>query len=253
MKVLIDTRSLQGAYHFGRLPDLPDEEKYVEAKKSIGNRLKTFLRILEKETSNKPAPSEGKLGELQSSLLKEFDTLVILTRMFFLAPEELDYIQEFVKNGGNLLMMSNHPPFNEFDNPLAEIFGFSFQSPTYPWHRGGYGLTNVISSNLLNHEITRDLNSGLIFNNSCRIELEKKGGNSILAKLPDEPAPLNNFAIAMDKPYGKESGKIVAVADSGFIGEDDTKNPGPGQIGKADNKKFITNIFMWLNHQTPIT
>ena len=249
MKVLIDTRSLQGAFHYGRLPELPDEEKYKEAKKSIGLRLETFLSIVEKETGIKPVPSEGKVGELQTSILREFDTLVILTRMFFLSPEELEDIKDFVKDGGNLLLMSNHPPFSEFDNPLSEVFGFSFQSPTYPWHRGFYGLTNIISPSKNTHEIMRGLQSGVFINNSCRIELESKSGIDILATFPDEPEPSNIFAIAIDKPYGVESGRIVAVADSGFIGEDSTKNPGPGQMGKGNNKKFISNIFSWLNHQ----
>ncbi|MBU1626966.1 hypothetical protein KKB18_06310, partial [bacterium] len=163
--------------------------------------------------------------------------------------KELKDIKEFVTNGGNLLVMSNHPPFNEYDNPLARSFGFSFKSPTYPWHRGGYGLTNIKGQNLSSLEITQNLKQGLIFNNSCRIKLDKDSEIDILATLPEESDPLNIFAIAIDNTFGESSGRVVGVADSGFCGNDGTKSPGPGLIGKGDNIKFISNIFKWFKNK----
>jgi len=246
LKVLIDTRSLQGAYHFGRLGKLADDDKYKEAKYSEGKRLKTFISIIQKETGFSPTPTKGDAKELQLPLLKEYNTLLILTRLFFLSLSELTDIKEFVRGGGNLLLMSNHPPFNEFDNPLAETFGFTFESPTYPWHRGGYGLTCIMGDNLNAHEITRNLEHGIIFNNSCRIRILKDHGYKVLATLPEEPGPNNIFALELDMKFGENSGRVIGVADSGFAGNDETKSPGPGQIGKGDNQKFIRNIFSWL-------
>ena len=69
MKVLIDTRSLQGAYHFARL-----SKKEIDAddNKSIGRRLETFLGIIE-DTGCIPVPGEGINGELRMKLLKDYD------------------------------------------------------------------------------------------------------------------------------------------------------------------------------------
>jgi hypothetical protein len=246
VKVLIDTRSLQGAYHFGKLGNLPKDDKYDETKKSIGKRLEKFLSIVEKETGNTPTASKGKVDELRISLLKEFDVLAILTRIYLLSQKEISDIKEFVKKGGNLLLMSNHPPFCEFDNPLAESFGFTFLSLTYPWHRGGYGLTTIKDENLRSHEITRNMKKGIIFNNSCRIKINEDSNMKILATLPEEPEPNNIFAVVINKPFGKQSGNVVGIADSGFTGNDGTKSPGPGLIGKGDNIKFLSNIFRWI-------
>ena len=59
MKVLIDTRSLQGAYHFGRLPE---GEKDNEDKESIGKRLETFF--------------VPEASHLQNTILKKTRTLL---------------------------------------------------------------------------------------------------------------------------------------------------------------------------------
>jgi len=246
MKVLFDTRSLQPAYHFGKLHVSEEKKISKDVENSISRRLLSFLEIIESIKSFEIMMSPGILGELQFNCLKDVGILVIMTRLFFLSQEELQDIELFVKKGGNILLMSNHPPFNEFDNPLAEKFGFTFESPTYPWHRGMHSLTTINANNLSKHPITKNLNKGIVFNNSCRIRLLEDKGINIIAKLPEENNVNNIFAIAIDKPFGCDSGRVVGLADSGFIGNDDTNVPGPGQIGKGDNKKFIYNIFNWF-------
>ncbi|MEJ2181509.1 MAG: hypothetical protein P8Y28_14010, partial [Gammaproteobacteria bacterium] len=162
---------------------------------------------------------------------------------------ELEDIQKFVERGSSLLVMSNHPPFDERDDRLARTFGFSFRSPTYPWHGGHYGVTTIRENSLGDHPITESLSDGIVFNNSCRITLEGAENTVILASLPDESAPENIFALAIDGLSEPGSGRIVAIADSGFIGGVDTDVPGPGQFEKGDNQVFLRSIISWLCHK----
>ena len=57
------------------------------------------------------------------------------------------------------------------------------------------------------------------------------------------------FAAAAEGSLGSGSGRVVVVADSGFVGEDDTGQPGPGLIGRDDNRTFLSNIIEWLLNQ----
>ncbi len=121
MKFLIDTRSLQAATHF----------------RNGGERLSSFLTMVEEISGTPPEPSPGEPNELRSSLLKTCDCLVLTTRPFLwpLSPEEIEDIGNFVEGGSSLLVMSNHPSLtgtsdNDFvtnDNELARAFEFSFQ------------------------------------------------------------------------------------------------------------------------------
>ena len=56
------------------------------------------------------------------------------------------------------------------------------------------------------------------------------------------------FAHALDAGLvGK--GRLVTMADSGFIGNEDTVVPGPGLIGHGDNARFIKNVVRWLGRE----
>ncbi len=54
-----------------------------------------------------------------------------------------------------------------------------------------------------------------------------------------------NFAVARE--FGK--GRVVILADSGFIGGEGTSFPGPGLLAEGDNRIFIGNIISWLGHR----
>ncbi len=60
------------------------------------------------------------------------------------------------------------------------------------------------------------------------------------------------FAHALDpETAGSLSieGRVVTVADSGFIGDEGTNLPGPGLIGHGDNARFIKNAVRWLGRE----
>lgn len=274
MSVLIDTRSLQGAVHFDKYAPTPsDPRKARDLANSVGKRLEVFLRIVE-DCGAQPVPSDGTEGELQFSLLSEHRVLAILTRRPICAfgDDELAKIEKYVSKGGNLLLMSNHPPLDhrgrdlcEQDNRLAQrpSFGISLEHPVYPprsehipdetydWFcvQGQirrFRLINTDGDNLpKNHAITEDLNGGLVFRNSCRIRCDNTTAK-VLAKLPNVTDGADAFAVALDKPAGASSGRVVIVADSGIIGNDDTKFPGPGLIKRGANQQFIGNVIDWL-------
>ena len=44
-------------------------------------------------------------------------------------------------------------------------------------------------------------------------------------------------------------GRVVTVADSGFIGDEGTNVPGPGLINHGDNARFIKNVVRWLGRE----
>ena len=71
-------------------------------------------------------------------------------------------------------------------------------------------------------------------------------GYNLLALLPEESPPENIFAIAGDRLFGEKSGRVVAIADSGFVAVSNTLFPGPGQWEMGSNAKFIAQIFQWL-------
>jgi len=249
MKFLIDTRSVQAAIHYGLFGESPTANVGENDKKSCELRLSQFLKLIEEVSGNLAERSRGQENELQLAYLRKYDCLVLSTRIYLFSQTELEAIRKFVEGGSSLLIMSNHPPYDERDDKLARILGFSFRSPIYPWHGGHYGVTTIRENNLGDHPIVESVAKGITFNNSCRIALKGAENAIILASLPEESTPENIFALAIDRPYGSKSGRIVAIADSGFIGGVDTKVPGPGQFEKADNPAFLRNIISWLCHK----
>jgi hypothetical protein len=60
------------------------------------------------------------------------------------------------------------------------------------------------------------------------------------------------FAGALEAGKGLAAdcrGRVVAVADSGFIGSDGTAYPGVGLVGRGDNMRFVLNALAWLAGQ----
>jgi hypothetical protein len=159
---------------------------------------------------------------------------------------ELEEIQRFVHRGGSLLVMSNHPWPNK-QNPIpdlhtASLFDVTLNGPVYA-EQGE--LTKIRGNDLRMHPITDGLNGPIVFNNGCRISTN---AGDILAALPGEKSTANVFAVAIDAPQ-KGKGRVVVTADSGFIGDDDTDFPGPGLIGRGNNRLFVRQMFEWLLNQ----
>ena len=87
-----------------------------------------------------------------------------------------------------------------------------------------------------------------IVTNNCT-SIFASGRGHVLVALPPEMRDLRNGSI----PTGRLSahaldgdltggGRLVTVADSGFIGNEETDRPGPGLIWHGDNALFIKNV-----------
>jgi hypothetical protein len=82
-------------------------------------------------------------------------------------------------------------------------------------------------------------------------------GGDPLARLPESMRDQldgstpdgRHFAAALQAARGLAAdcrGRVVAVADSGFIGSDGTAYPGVGLVGRGDNMRFVLNALAWL-------
>jgi len=253
MRVLIDRKSLQAHAH-----------------KTRGkNRLGAFLKVVGAASGVKPEFSDGAEGELQPRRLSAYKLLVVLTRRPILPfdIDELLAIEDFVRKGGSLLLMSNHAPlkhndpdFIKHDKELARIYGVILDGPAYKGKFAESGLhvevggkwwpcAHIEGRNLVTHSITEGLDEGVLFDDSCRMRLARGSRAEVLATLPGVTEDAGIFAVALDNPCGNSSGRVVITANSGFIGNAGTIRPGPGLIGQKDNSKFIQQIVEWLCHK----
>ena len=66
----------------------------------------------------------------------------------------------------------------------------------------------------------------------------------------NEPEMKNKiFGLVVDGKKGQYElikGKVIVLADSGFIGDKDSTFPGFGVIDKGDNEMFVRRIFEYL-------
>ena len=247
-KILFDSQTVHMYAHLGREfdNDSGGTKIYPEEKDF---RLKTFFAIVEEYgeiliSNNKIDPN----------LLSNVDLFVILTRMSKYYSSELDSIFSFVKNGGSLLLMSNHDPVCQWDAEVAEKFGVVLEGGYWSGIRGKS--TEISKENFTDHPILAQTNppiGSIVTNTTCRIVSEK--GN-IIVYLPDTMVegidknpiePKNIFGLELNSNYSNQiGGKIVILADSGFLGEQGSRFPGLGLIEEGDNLAFIKNILEYL-------
>lgn len=251
MKVLIDGNGLQARTHA-----------------QDGKRLQTFLERLEDTLSCVVCLSPE--GALNSKILAGCEVLVITTRKGDINPysaEELTLIPDFVRQGGGLLLMSNHGDvpgrypidLTKQDSILASRLGVGIETAFFA-NREPNELSELSGSALLaTHPIMRGAAGASpirsIFTiNCCSIV---SSGSAPLVTLSNQMIDHRNgyapdgrcFAVALDadgRGTPEFKGRVVVAADSGFIGTEGTTYPGPGLIEHGDNLRFVQNIIRWL-------
>jgi hypothetical protein len=225
------------------------------------------------------------------------DVLAILTRIHVNFTEAtdpnpsppLDYtseaptIQAFVKNGGGLLLISNHGPDNldnnghigdpkgdlgdtTHDTYLANAFGVVIRPAHFTVPKVAAepnGLQNTLMS-ITGDSLNSDLSDGVLFqvkeiavHNACGIQGEKGVTWTSIAKIPKEAVDHSGYGIlandsatneqqhyAITLNYG--SGKVIVGANSGLAGDDGCTIPAPGTILYANNLLFLLNCFKYL-------
>lgn len=230
MKVLIDEKGLQARNHLRRNK----------------HRLSIFIAEL------MSISCQVFFSSITQNNLRNCDVLIITTRLSPFSNDEKDYIHNFILDGGGLLLMSNHGNLSQYDAKLAdEKFGVEIQ-PTFFRHKFERVHTTLSESNLnSNHPIisgSPTVNS-IVTNTCCSIHSDS--GDCIVSLSNEMEDRLNSnirptseqyFAHALEEAQGR----IVTIADSGFIGSDCTTSPGPGLILHGDNLRFIKNVIRWL-------
>ena len=191
---------------------------------------------------------------ISSDDLDGSDLLIITTRsrLFPYHDSELTAIERFVHDGGALLLMANHSSvpgmmaadFTTQDSRLAELFGVGLV-------RACFHCPDELSKIEIRNE--QFSIGSILVNNCCAISKQSKGmpiavlnhamkdmGSEGL--IPDDKL----FAVAIDN---ESDGRVVVVADSGFICEPNVAAIGPGLYDRADNSTFAKSVVLWLLRQ----
>jgi hypothetical protein len=248
MRILIDSLGLQARIHA-----------------RDGKRLETLLRKLgsRPEWATRFSPA----APLCSEALNACDVLAITTRK----KQDADYtaaellaIQDFVRRGGGLLLLSNHgdipgkpyPDLTASDAVLARSFGIEiensfFASPTWKQPVEIRATHLCTDHPVIRGQVAADSVRAIVTINCCSI---KPGASTPLVFLPETMMDYRDgrkpqsrcFAVALEPGGPGAPGRVVITADSGFIGSDGTTYPGTGLIDRGDNGRFVANALRWL-------
>lgn len=178
--------------------------------------------------------------------------LVVPTLLEAPTAGEIDDAAAFVEAGGGLWLLSNHDPFHEHDDALARRFGLRFEKTFF--HTPG-APTRLEGARLSSHPLLDDPAGGppvrtIVTNTTCSLPAgTRRPVASLRASMRDRTADLpaagRLFAAAIDPGPGA-GGRVLATADSGFLGDPDSVVPGPGLIGEGDNRLFVSRALRWL-------
>lgn len=144
---------------------------------------------------------------------------------------EIDAISAFVEMGGGLLLMANHRGLVRPQQQLTEALKL-------PIMFNDISVVDGPRIGIVLHELTVGVEA-IAVRNCCSLTVST--GAEPLA-LFNEPGHV--FAAAMS--VGR--GRVVAVADSGFIASRD--DAGRDMFGSASNARFIGSILGWLAGRT---
>ncbi len=238
MHVFLEKKTLQGRTH-------------LEDAKPAGARLASFLEILHglDGGSRTVWTDVRSAGDLEGA-----DVYVVPTLIEPLPPEAVEAVDGFVARGGGLFLLSNHDPYHQHDGALARRFGVTLEKTFF---RTPGGTTPLRDGDLHAHPLLaggRDPVSVLVTNTTCSI-LSRIGRP--LADLPrtmedksEGRSPEGRlFGLAVDgqqEAWKGRRGRMVAVADSGFLGDRESRKPGPGLIEEGDNRAFLRRAVRWL-------
>lgn len=185
---------------------------------------------------------------------------------------EINKINNWVKNGGNLLLVADHMPFPGASKKLAEEFGIEwingFVIDSLRWD-----LSEFIKDDntLLEHAITQGrfndesidavfsyYGSGFKINNPNITGLFKFINKDIVSYQTEEAwkmfphtplLPTSNLYQAAALEHGK--GRVVIVAESSLFSAQlvgkNRKPIGINYIEKGQNLQFVLNLFHWLS------
>lgn len=254
--ILVDNKTMQIFAHLEKFFFTPFGQQVVP-NPAFKKRLNKFFEIL--EDINSDGKNKIIIDEITEENLKKSDCVIILTRSEVFTENQINLILDFInRKGKSLLLMSNHNPFELFDNDLTRKLGVTLI--------GGYltpgKFTKIKEDCISNNLIIRGKGeekriSRIVTNTTCRI-ISDIGKPFIF--LPDtmkgawsseKEELLKNkvFGLVIDGEFEKNEfikGRVVILADSGYIGDKDSKFPGFGLIEKGDNTLLLQRILQYL-------
>ncbi|MGD2207119.1 MAG: hypothetical protein PVH17_10095 [Anaerolineae bacterium] len=227
---------------------LPREFLQVALHQRGGNpaRLDELFRLLE-QLAFKPVVG------IDLQKISKRGLLLLPTRQcrFPFEQGELDFIVSFLSQGNPLFHLSNHPPLTKQDTSLGQLLGYRFHSvvngtdphcdfEVYPTPHSVSVFESV------------DANLHFSIRNSCIVTYDNDSF-SVIADFSrsnlSNGDPNAAFGIARPRNLGTGAGAIVALGDSGLLGEPMSGNPGPG-LHAGDNLELVKRILRWLQNQT---
>ena len=199
---------------------------------------------------------------------------------FAYSDAELTALENFVNQGGGLLLMSDHgklsdkvPNWTENDAALASLFGVTLENyfVTYvpPGERGYMVMdTNPILnlpndlSYLANQVATISAHDSCIINpppgalgvSYTPLAMFPDGATAFdyatgtTINFPDFPSHGLSQYFSIFVPYG--AGKVIVVGNSGMVGDYGSPNPAPGIINLQNNLGFFLNCVSYLGGLT---
>ena len=216
------------------------------------------LAGLQTEISKSFGCSAAILDSFTTESLDDTSVVLIPTRIAPMTPSECDVLREFVERGGGLLLLTNHADwpghnphdFTEHDRSIAGLFGLSIERA---WFRTRQGTTLMSGDNLnRTHPILSAKGDdgtpidGIVVNNSTAIT--SYIGERIVSlphSMVDERAGISPAGRAFAAAIPVQKGRVVVLADSGFIGSAGTMAPGPGLLDQGSNSIFLINAIRW--------
>jgi hypothetical protein len=231
----------------------------VQQQTQTGTRLNTLLGAI--RSAGTALNDPWKVSYTTKARIKRDDltgigVLVVLTRDpnpgHGYNPPELDAIADYVHHGGNLLLMTSHPPHFTNDAPLAARFGVTLQ-PVFVSNLEVEGLAvdaMVMSGGCLNQSLADDLLDqvdALISHDSCGISAP--AGAVSIATFPSSavvstggPPAYKDFAVRLD--HG--SGRVIVVGNSGMVCDYGNPTPSCGLAPLGNNLLFFLNCIRFL-------
>jgi hypothetical protein len=188
---------------------------------------------------------------------------------------EVDVIEQWVKEGGSLLLITEHFPIGLAMTPVLSKFGLQVHNGytedtllnnkevrdalLFTKSKGNLNTTHPIMENVekLNTFTGSSIKGDstwtqlLIFtsnaqNYNVKVDVIKDGGDIKTSVEYADFYPAKGFSQAICKQYGK--GKIVVLGESAFITAQFDKNGNKFGMNNPneDNKQFVLNLMRWL-------
>ncbi|MFX0070100.1 MAG: hypothetical protein ACFFAO_03330 [Candidatus Hermodarchaeota archaeon] len=223
--------------------DIFDEDftEFLELLKSLNLKIKT--------NSNK---------NITEKILENIDLLILGNPIDnYFSSIEIKSIVDFVREGGNLLLISEYGADylqkTNLNDICGKYFGIYFQKNIVKKKVDtNHNCTSILNiQNFYDHKITNQLRN-IILAGSCSLIINKNSEpvfyseqswteiyNDSIKEWTNEEEDERRQIVAAYTKYGR--GKIFALGDIDIF----TNDPNIG-LKRLDNRKFITNLFDWF-------